>query len=1156
MKYKLFIIALSVFCINSASISQKISKKNLPFIDIDALPYSAFDSGKIFVKVKPQYLQSFNLNSQNFFSSLRSFDTLISRHKINKIELTFKNVLKNESKIILHQQYQLNYWLTIYFQTNTDIKKLIKDFKQSFLFDIVEPSYKKSLQFAAKHINFLPNDTRFNEQWNFKNTAQGSGTLGSDIKLEQAWDIETGNPNVVVAVNDMGIDLTHPDLAQNVLDKNKHFNFIRNNDTIIPGYHGTHVAGTIAAVNNNNLGVSGVAGGNGNVNSGIRLMSCQIYEYNNGRWYSNGFAESFVFAADHGAAISQNSWAYDYAGTYELHVLDAIDYFIDNGGGNSMKGGLVVFASGNRDINAIVMPSAYEKVIAVAATNNKDVKTYFSTYGSWVDIAAPGGESRDGIISQILSTTAGGGYAYDIGTSMSCPHVSGVAALIVSKMLGKVSNADVTEILLSTTDNIDSKNLDFKGLIGTGRLNAYKALLKAQQWLNNYTINPVDSFSAENNCNKIILRWKKKVDNNVIILYSNKNNIPQLINGVNYNLSSNLENETKVIYKGSDNSFIHDLNSDEVGFYKIFIFDNNNNYSLSKQASVVNNAKYLLNTTLIQNFDFPILFPNRAWKTINNNNDIGWTHTVLERANTGYNDLYSMCSYNYTYNSNLSSSSILISPVLKYNNNVDKLILNFKLAYQYRQTSYNLSDTFEILATTNCGQSYTSLYKSFGENLSSTGTTNTDTAFYALNTNQWKNINIDLSAFKSDKNLQVAFKSFNGRGNNLFIDNINIEALYKDDISVIDVQLIQENICSNSVSPIIKIKNNTNQLITSFSIGYIINNKIQNLISTNYSINANEIKSITLNNLTLPTGISTIQFYCALNSDKNKLNDTILKEISIKPISDKPINVFEFSTQTFNNFTIYQLPNDDNIFWQLTNKIENKKCLYINNYINYFPQKNKTIDDIILQPYFFNRNYDSVWLGFKHAYSLISLTDSNYFDSLQIDYSLNCGVTWLTAQKMYGKGLLSFNQSKDDYNEFIPNNSQWKKNKILLTTKANQNSLLLVRFRNTSSTGNNLFIDSLEIKAIKTPATLQEQDFVIYPNPVKNQLFIQHNYEPTLLKSINIYNSIGKLISVENSNILSQNDFYLNLINLSSGIYFLKMNYENKSIVKKIIKIN
>jgi subtilisin family serine protease len=106
------------------------------------------------------------------------------------------------------------------------------------------------------------------------------------------------------------------------------YNFVDNTTTIIPGFHGTHVAGTVAAVSNNNIGVAGIAGGSGS-GDGVRLMSCQVFrELSDGQYLAGGFEDALIYAADQGAAIAQNSWVYTQAFVYNLTVMDAIDYFI------------------------------------------------------------------------------------------------------------------------------------------------------------------------------------------------------------------------------------------------------------------------------------------------------------------------------------------------------------------------------------------------------------------------------------------------------------------------------------------------------------------------------------------------------------------------------------------------------------------------------------------------------------------------------------------------------------------------------------------------------------------------------------------------------------------------------------------------------------
>ena len=294
-------------------------------------------------------------------------------------------------------------------------------------------------------------DPRLEEQWALGNTQFPE----MDIQVAPVWErFTTGDPRVIVAVVDGGIDLDHEDLAANCL-KEGHYNFVEDTTLIVPHLHGTHVAGTIAAVNGNGIGVAGVAGGNAAAGlSGVSLLSCQMFQTytdEDGTPYDAGgnSAAAIKWGADHGALISQNSWGYNYdsddngrlsdrekaralSDEIRSYDRDAVDYFIkyagcDNDGNqlpdSPMKGGVVVFAAGNDGLSNAA-PANYAPIIAVGAVTRNGRHAYYSNYGEWVDLCAPG--------SEILSTLPGNGYEFYSGTSMACPHVSGVAALLVS----------------------------------------------------------------------------------------------------------------------------------------------------------------------------------------------------------------------------------------------------------------------------------------------------------------------------------------------------------------------------------------------------------------------------------------------------------------------------------------------------------------------------------------------------------------------------------------------------------------------------------------------------------------------------------------------------------------------------------------------------
>ena len=308
------------------------------------------------------------------------------------------------------------------------------------------------------------NDTYFPMMWNLDDGA----TPSASINVVPVWNnFTTGNPDVIVGIIDGGIQPDHPDLAGVVIpggtDGSR--NFVDNGFVIVGHEHGTHVGGTVAALSNNGIGVSGIAGGNAKTGQqGVRLLSCQVIKTVGKQEQWGNTSAAIVWAANHGATIINNSWNYSYdynddgsltgeeledalAGTIRQADKEAIDYFIEHAGfdadGNQvgpMAGGVVFFAAGNESIQNGV-PANYEKVIAVGATDQNRCRTSFSNYGPWVDIAAPGVD--------IFSTIPDGEYAKFGGTSMACPHVVGVAALLLSYYGGKgFTNTELVDKLI------------------------------------------------------------------------------------------------------------------------------------------------------------------------------------------------------------------------------------------------------------------------------------------------------------------------------------------------------------------------------------------------------------------------------------------------------------------------------------------------------------------------------------------------------------------------------------------------------------------------------------------------------------------------------------------------------------------------------------
>ncbi len=357
----------------------------------------------------------------------------------------------------------LHKWYIVEYDPSVVRTKAADDFAAVPGVELVEPVFK--IRNTA-----VFNDPDYSKQWHYYNDGKLSSghKAGADINVVPVWEnYTTGSDKVIVAVVDGGVDQEHEDLKDNLIGGKNYVS----GGKIKAHSHGTHVAGTVAAVNNNGKGVAGIAGGNAAKGvKGVRIWSAQIFEHDPKNPQKDlGTSDSYTAlkeGADNGAVISQNSWGSVFETKEDMeaakkngvpsYARQAIDYFIKYAGcdasGNQradspMKGGVVIFAAGN-DAWDFDIPAAYGPVIAVGSIAPDYTRAYYSNYGDWVDIAAPGG-SVDYGNGQVYSTIPEGKYGWMQGTSMACPHVSGVAALLVSHYGGPgFTNDMLTEKLL------------------------------------------------------------------------------------------------------------------------------------------------------------------------------------------------------------------------------------------------------------------------------------------------------------------------------------------------------------------------------------------------------------------------------------------------------------------------------------------------------------------------------------------------------------------------------------------------------------------------------------------------------------------------------------------------------------------------------------
>jgi len=685
--------------------------------------------GEIYVKFKNEYPLKV---PQDKFGNINVSDFPILKDLVSKYD-----IIRVYKSFYFSKDYILLQTVRIKFDKISKVNELIRELSSMVVIEYAEPvPYLKTC--------LTPNDMGTNSVTN--------GTWGLyKINAQQAWDISTGSTSIVVGIVDNAIQTTHVDLAANMLAG---WDVADNDNDPNPPTtdydHGTHVAGIASGVSNNGIGMASI---------GYKIKILPVKSTNDVNSITHGY-EGVTWAANNGADVINMSWGGEGSSTTAQNVINSA-YGL---------GCTLVAAAGNSGDagNPVFYPAAYTNCIAVANTTSTDAKATSSQYGTWVDISAPG--------SNIYSSIPTNSYAIYTGTSMASPMVAGLCGLMLS-VNPNLTQAQLRNCLLTSADNIDAQNPSYVGQIGTGRINAYQALVCVNATVNALdagvssiitpeattcvgTFAPVVKLKNYGSTTLTSATIKYKVDAGTLNTYAFSGSLASSaeVNVTLPNITASQGSHTFTAYS--------------------ILPNNSSDQNTANDTSTCSFYYYGAGAALPFTEDFESgSFTTNNWTVTNPDNSITWEIATTGGEPSGVKSA-KMDFFNY---STTGQRDGLQTPPLNFTG-YSSISLTFDHAYRrYDQTA---TDSLIIYISTDCGASFPNRVLTQGENgqgvFATTSTSTTefmpaiDTVWCFAGVIGTDCYTVDLSAFIGNPKVIIKFEGYNNYQNNLYLDNINI----------------------------------------------------------------------------------------------------------------------------------------------------------------------------------------------------------------------------------------------------------------------------------------------------------------------------------------------------------------------------------------------
>jgi len=550
------------------------------------------------------------------------------------------------------------------------------------------------------------------------------------INAQDAWDITTGNTDIKVAIVDDAVLVTHPDLIPNLVPG---YDVASDDDDPMPNEpgmtHGTHVAGIVGAATDNGIGVSSI---------GFNIKIMPVKSSNSPTTISDAYA-GVVWAADNGADVINMSWG---GGGASETAQNIINYAFEAGCVN-------VAASGNDNVSSVFYPAGYDNVISVSSTTANDSKSGFSNFGEWIDVSAPG--------TAILSTYHNNfqpSYNAISGTSMASPMVAGLAGLLLS-LNPEFTQQQVQDCILNSADNIDNANGAFIGQLGSGRINAYEAVLCAQALVN---APPVGNITASNPviCPGSAVQFSGSSTGGLATSYqwTFPGGSPE---------TSNEQNPVVVF--------------SETGFYDVTIATSNDFgedvQTFSAFVEVSSNGTDLF---FEEGFEAEDL-STAGWTMTPATGPVSWEISEVGGTISG-SQAAGINLFNHT---TTGARDGLISPPISFEGHTN---IELKFQHAHRRRVPDIRDSLVVYISTDGGDTFPDRLLAIAENGQGSFATGTllNQNFVPTNGNDWcfgsevgiGCLTVDLSDYDGESDVRVKFESYNAGGNNIYIDNVRL----------------------------------------------------------------------------------------------------------------------------------------------------------------------------------------------------------------------------------------------------------------------------------------------------------------------------------------------------------------------------------------------